>query len=287
VKDEGRPPVASFGPSQDDVCALRLAFAGTSMVVEENSNLEAEPGFRALVPRPASGRVFVGHRRVRLSDADPVGRLRLDSVARYLQDVAGDDVFETGWGSPDHFWLVRRTVIQQRRPISIEETVEMTTWSSGTASSSASRRTTLTSERGGLIEAESVWVHLGLELRPERFGGNFFDVYGPSANGRHISPRLELSDLPAGAEREPWPLRYCDLDVLGHVNNAAYWEAIEETAAQKGINLALPLEAALEFRQPIDLEDEVELLHSPEPSGFRLALVASGESRAVAVLRIA
>lgn len=258
----------------------------TIMAIGENSNLELGPGFQPLVPRPSSGRVFVGRRRVRLSDADSGGRLRLDAAARYLQDVAGDDVLETGWGSPDHFWLVRRTMIQQVRPFSLEEMVELTTWSSGTASSTASRRTTLSGNRGGLIEAESVWVHLGLELRPERFGGNFFDVYGPSANGRKISPRLELPDLPDGAERTTWPLRRCDLDVLGHLNNAAYWEAVEETATQIGLDLGSPLQALLEFRGPIDLEDEVELLCSPQPGGFRLALAASGESRAVAALRI-
>ena len=255
------------------------------MVVGEKSNLEAEPDFRPLVPRPASGRVFVSHRRVRLSDADPLERLRLDTVARYLQDVANDDVLETNWGSPDHFWLVRRTVIQQLRPISIEDMVELTTWSSGTASSSASRRTTLACERGGLLEAESVWVHLSPELRPERFGGDFFEVYGPSANGRRISPRLELPDPPAAAERMPWPLRRSDLDLLGHLNNAAYWEAIEETAAGSGVELAAPFEAVLEFRQPIDLEDEVELLSSPDENGYRLALAATDTVRAVASVR--
>jgi acyl-ACP thioesterase len=257
------------------------------MAVEENSNLAAEPGkpgFDPLVTRPNSGRVFMGQRRVRLGDADPLGRLRLDSVARYLQDVASEDVFETGWGSPDHFWLVRRTLIQQLQSISFEEMVELTTWSSGTASSTASRRTTLAGERGGLVEAETVWVHLGRELRPERFGGNFFEVYGHSANGRRISPRLELSDPPA-AERLPWPLRRPDMDVLGHLNNAAYWEAVEDTAARKGFDLAGPLEALLEFRQPIDLEDDVELLCSSEEGCFQLGLAVADSVRAVAALR--
>jgi acyl-ACP thioesterase len=257
------------------------------MAVEENSNLEVEPGFQSLVPRPGSGRVFVGGRRVCLSDADPHGRLRLDAIARYLQDVATDDVIETEWGSPDHFWLVRRTVIQQLRPISMEEMVELTTWSSGTASSSASRRTTARGERGGLIEAESIWVHLSRELRPKRFGGNFFEVYGPSANGRRISTRLELRDLPAAAERTAWPLRNSDLDVLGHLNNAAYWEAIEESAVRNGFDLSAPFEAVLEFHQPIDLEDEVELLCSAEENVLRLALAVSGSARALAALRLA
>jgi acyl-ACP thioesterase len=246
---------------------------------------EEAPAFTELVPLPASGRTFTARRRVRLSDADARGRLRLDAVARYLQDVAGDDVSETGWGS-GHFWLVRRTVVQQLRPISIEEMVDLTTWGSGVGSSSASRRTTLSGDRGGLIEAESVWVHLGRELRPERMGGNFFEVYGPSTNGRKITPRLELPDPPEGAERSAWPLRHCDLDVLGHLNNAAYWEAIEEAAMRKGVSLAGPLEAVLEFRQPIDLEDEVELLYSPGENGFGLALAAAGGFKAVALLRI-
>jgi acyl-ACP thioesterase len=255
------------------------------MAIEDNPKLESEAGPRPLVPRPGSGRVFVGKRRVRLSDAGPGGRLRLDAVARYLQDVAGDDVLETKWGSPDHFWLVRRTVIQQLRPISIEELVELTTWSSGTASSSASRRTTARGERGGLIEAESVWVHLSRELRPERFGGNFFDVYGPSASGRRTSARLQLADLPAAAERTSWPLRRVDLDVLGHVNNAAYWEAVEEAGVKTGFDLAAPLEAILEFRRPIDLEDEVELLVAVQEGGYGLALAAAGSVRAVASVR--
>jgi acyl-ACP thioesterase len=239
------------------------------------------------VPFPSAGRTLTAARRVRLSDADARGRLRLDAVARYLQDVATDDVIETNWGSPDHFWLVRRTLVRVIRPISLEEVVELTTWASGAGSSSASRRTTLAGDRGGLIEAESIWVHLGRELRPERFGGDFYEVYGPSTNGRKITPRLELPDPPATAECSSWTLRFCDLDVLGHLNNAAYWEAIEEAAARNGVSLAHSLEAVLEFRQPIDLEDEVELLYSPRENGFELALTAAGEIRAVASIRLA
>ena len=45
-----------------------------------------------LPERPATGRVVVRTRPVRLGDVDERGRLRLDATARYLQDIATDDV---------------------------------------------------------------------------------------------------------------------------------------------------------------------------------------------------
>jgi acyl-ACP thioesterase len=262
---------------------LRLAFL--AMTAEENPELAAETGFPKLVPPPSWGRVFRAKRRVRLSDADLSGRLRLDAIARYLQDVATDDVIETGWGAPDHIWLVRRTQVRQSRPIRNEELVDLTTWSSGIASSSAARRTNLATESGGLVEAESIWVHLGPDLRPRRFGGDFSDFYVDSTMGRRISARLELPDPPAGSERMPWPLRHSDMDLAGHLNNAAYWEAVEEAAAREGLDLGSALEAAIEFRRPIDLDDEAEVLYSAGEDGLHLGLAASGEVRAVALVR--
>jgi len=47
-----------------------------------------------LIPRPAQGRTFTSRRRVRLSDLDGRGRVRLDALARFLQDVAIDGVQE-------------------------------------------------------------------------------------------------------------------------------------------------------------------------------------------------
>jgi acyl-ACP thioesterase len=254
-------------------------------MIEKSIDSSSRAAFQPLVPPPEAGRVFTARRRVRLSDADTTGRLRLDAIARYLQDVATEDVLETGWGAPDHVWLVRRTTIHQLRPIRNEEMVELHTWSSGLALSSAARRTSLTTESGGLVEAESIWVHLGPDGRPRRFGGDFDDFYLVSTMGRRISARLELTDPPAGAERMPWPLRRVDMDVAGHMNNAAYWEAVEEVAAVCALDLSGELEAAVEFRQALDLDDEVGVLHVAERNGLRLGFAARGEVRAVAVVR--
>ena len=68
------------------------------------------------IPAPTSGRTFSARRSIRLSDMDAQGRLRLDAVARFLQDVAIDDVQETGWGMPEHLWFVRSIRIDVLEP---------------------------------------------------------------------------------------------------------------------------------------------------------------------------
>ncbi|MFM9132658.1 MAG: hypothetical protein ACKORY_08070, partial [Actinomycetota bacterium] len=51
-----------------------------------------------------TGRTFTARRRVRLGDATPKGRLRLDATARYLQDVSNDDTRDAEWSDP-HWWV--------------------------------------------------------------------------------------------------------------------------------------------------------------------------------------
>jgi acyl-ACP thioesterase len=232
-----------------------------------------------LPPRPLAARVFEARRRVPLSDTDAVGRLRLDAVARYLQDVASDDVADAGWAADDHFWVVRRTFLDVVAPFLGDEEVQLATWCSGVGAAAAARRTSLAGDRGGAIEAESVWIHLDRDLRPARFGERFLAVYAPAADGRGVSTRFSLGAPPTDAASAPWPLRATDVDRLGHVNNAAYWAAVEEAAAEL---LDRRLRAALEYRQPIDLGERVQLVHAN--GGRGVWLVVDGTVRAAAIV---
>jgi acyl-ACP thioesterase len=138
----------------------------------------------------APGRTFGASRPIRLSDVDETGRLRLDAVARYLQDVAADDVLDAGWAPDEHIWVVRRTDLDVRRPFLGDTRVDLLTWCAGTAAAAAARRTTVSGDRGGRIEAEMIWIHLGRDLQPERLGQRFLAVYGSSAAGRRAVTRL-------------------------------------------------------------------------------------------------
>jgi acyl-ACP thioesterase len=231
------------------------------------------------IPLPADGRRFVGHRRVRLADMDEHGRVRLDAVARYLQDVAIDDVQETGWGVPEHLWFVRRIRIEVREPLLDDREVRLVTWCSGLAAIAAGRRWSLAGDRGGRIEVDSVWIHLGPDQRPARIES--FGVYAEATRGRSVSTRLELPVPDVDAPRSAWPLRATDVDLHGHVNNAVYWQAVEDSMRSSGIDVRRPLAAELDYRDPIDLADPVELAIEPEGAGLVVGFCVAHSVRAV------
>ena len=234
-----------------------------------------------LVPIPTAGRTFTSERRIRLSDRDAYGRLRLDAVARSLQDVAMDDVDETGWGSPDHLWVLRHVRIDVMTPVIEDDHVELTTWCSGTAAVAAGRRMSLSGDRGGRVEVESAWIHLGSDARPARIVD--FGLYADAAGDRAVSTRLELP-VPRTSDGvgRPWPLRVTDVDLLGHVNNAAYWHAVEERLLTSGLDPLLPMRARLDHRHAIDLQDYLEIVQVVEPGRLGVGFNVEGVVSAVA-----
>jgi acyl-ACP thioesterase len=235
----------------------------------------------ALVPQPPSGRTFRVRYRIRLSDADASGRLRLDAVARYLQDAAIDDVAETNWGAPEHLWVLRAVRIDVLTPFLDDGEVGIVTWGSSFSSLAAGRRWSLTGDAGGEIEVDSTWIHLGPDARPARIGSGF-DDYAEAAQGRIASTKLTLPAPPLDGDRVVWPLRATDVDRMGHVNNAAYWTAIEHRLLERQPDLRRPHRARLDYRHPVDLGEQVEVADGVSDGHYGAAFVVDDAVKAVA-----
>jgi acyl-ACP thioesterase len=236
-----------------------------------------------LVPIPERGRTFSARRRVRLADLDPQSRVRLDAVARWLQDIAIDDVDETGWGVPEHLWFVRTVRVDVLGPLLEDREVELVTWCSGVAALAAGRRWSVSGDRSGRVEVDSVWIHLGPDALPARILE--FGVYGDAAGGRRVSTRTTLPEPAPGNARVPWPLRATDVDLHGHVNNAVHWQAVEHLlAAGPGPDVRRPLRARLDFREPIDLGEHVELVVDAQPRRLHAGFEVGGRTKAVALV---
>lgn len=231
-----------------------------------------EPGAATLTPKPVVGRIFEAARRIRLGDVDPDGRCRLDATVRHLQDVARDDSADAGLTNPMN-WVVRRTMLEVHQAPVFQEWIELATWCSGHGGRWAERRTDVRGDQGAHVEAVTVWIYVDGETgAPRKLHDDFFELYGDTAMGRTVSARLQLSTNPSdGAENEPWTVRFVDLDVLAHVNNAAQWAPLEEIAHRVGMRLE-GVRAEVEFGAGVE-PGPVELHHDGDATGFSTWLV--------------
>ena len=238
-------------------------------------------GHDDLVPVPATGRLFTATRRVRLGDADPSGRLRLDALARLLQDVGNDDTADAG-ADPGDPWVARRTLVVADPWPRLGERLSFTTFCGGMGSRWAERRTSIEGDGGGRVEVAALWVYVDVATgRPARLPAWFLETYAATAAGREVTARNRLGRPPEGTDDRPWPLRSTDLDVLGHVNNAATWQAVEDECARRGI---VPGRAELEYGAAIEPTDDV-VLRSVAGAELRLWLTVGGDVRAAAAVQ--
>ncbi|WP_438823415.1 acyl-ACP thioesterase domain-containing protein, partial [Nocardia farcinica] len=102
-----------------------------------------------LAPLPQEGMGFASAWPVRAGDVDPYNRLRFDGIARYLQDIAWEQLQQTLLERTDPNWIVRRTVIDVVRPIMWPDQVRLERWCSAMSTRWTNMRVRITSDNGG------------------------------------------------------------------------------------------------------------------------------------------
>lgn len=178
-------------------------------------------------PAPG-GRRFAGRRRIRLGDVTRRGRLRLDALTRYTQDVSDDDTTDAGLDIRPA-WVVRRTTVAVLVSARLGEDVTITTFCSGLGRRWAERHLRIEGDGGARYEVSTLWICIDPTTgRPIELTEQFRAIYGPAAGGRTVTTRLTHPKPPSHPTIWTWPLRAVDFDVFGHVNNAAYWAAVEQ-----------------------------------------------------------
>jgi acyl-ACP thioesterase len=183
--------------------------------------------------------------------------VRLDAIARWLQDLAYLDLVDAGYEGQGA-WVVRRLRMRVERFPRFGEDLVLRTFCSGIGRFSAERRTRVATDDGSArVEAVALWICLEPEsLRPMRFPPDFVEVYAESAAGRDANVRLRHPEPPEGAEREPWSFRAVDVDAAGHVNNSHYWAVVEEELQG---NEPEAIDAEVEHREPAQAGEAVVL----------------------------
>lgn len=202
-------------------------------------------------------RAFSQLRQPGFADCAPSGRVRLDALACWLQDVAYADVQDAGLDGAA-VWVVRRTRIRVNRFPRFGEHFALTTFCSGIGRMWAERRTDIVGVDGQApdVEAVSLWVHLDAEhWRPSPLTQAEMDTYG-GMPARRVSARLRHPTPETTEGGSDWVFRATDLDIADHVNNAAYWQPVEEEL--------------LSGADPEDLDVEIEYRTPAQPGAKRV-----------------
>jgi acyl-ACP thioesterase len=209
-----------------------------------------------LQARPPGVRAFSHRRTPGFADCAPTGRVRLDAIACWLQDVAYADVEDAGVAQAA-VWVVRRSRIRVNRFPRFGGRFELTTFCSGLGRMWAERRTDVVAvgETSAAVQAVSLWVHLdNRRWVPTPLTAAELTIYGGVPSDRRVSHRLRHPAPESVEGGSPWTFRATECDIADHVNNAAYWTPLEEEL------LAGPeperLDVEIEYRTPAQPGDK-------------------------------
>ena len=116
--------------------------------------------------------------------------------------------------------------------------------------------------------------------RPAPFNDLEIATYGDAADGRRVTARLRHPTPDALEARRKWQFRATEADVADHINNAAYWQPLEEELLAGAEPAALDVE--IEFRSPAQPGEKLFVRSGRhrwivDPAGELHASIAIGE----------
>ncbi|WP_406238316.1 acyl-[acyl-carrier-protein] thioesterase [Nocardia sp. NBC_01009] len=241
-----------------------------------------------LSERPTAVSPFQTGWPVRLADTDSDQRLRLDAIARYLQDIGFDHLDAVEDGDTHRGWVVRRTVIDVLKPIEFGEHATLRRWCSGLSNRWCNMRVQICGSKGGLVETEAFLIHFGTESGvPARMSDRFMAPLLASTTEHRLRWKAALTTLiPAPDEPDvhelPFPLRIADIDWLDHVNNAVYLGALEELLATHADLISGPHRTVIEYAKPLKAGDNVRLIGRRNGTALDVWFAVADDPRAAA-----
>ncbi|MBI5341287.1 MAG: hypothetical protein HZB45_26695 [Mycolicibacterium rufum] len=239
-----------------------------------------------LAPLPDTGYVYRTSWRVATGDVGGDLNLRLDGVARYIQEVGAENLVDAGEAEEHPHWLVQRTVVDVIEPIAFPNEVTFSRWCSALSLRWCTMRVDLVGSDGGRIETEGFWIAMNAKtLTPQRATDSLLARFGTTTTEHRLKWRPWLQNPDTVEDTAPFALRRTDIDLFEHVTNTAYWHAIHEVMAVVPEACTPPYRAVIEYRKPIKYGEEVVLGWTRRGDAVQISLSVGDEVRAAALLR--
>ena len=173
--------------------------------------------------------------RIRYSEGDRHGRLKLRTFFDYAQEVAGSHAAALGCGleallARKQAWVLSRIRVRFHDYPSIGDEVTLKTWPSGFDHLFARREFELTGPDGTLlVEATSFWLFLDTEnLRILNAVKEIGDLMPDNSMLPVHFEELGKLSAPTEGESFEFSVRETQIDLNGHLNNAEYAGVIQD-----------------------------------------------------------
>lgn len=229
---------------------------------------------------PETGYVYSTSWRLLTSDVDRHLHLRLDGVARNIQEVGAEHLADAGAAERHPHWLVQRTVIDVIEPITLPSDITFRRWCSALSPRWCTMRVRLDGSEGGRIETEGFWILMNKDtLMPSRVADEVFDLFASTTDVHRLKWRPWLpGPVAEGAASTPFPLRHTDIDLFEHVTNTVYWHGVHEVLALHPDLATPPYRAVVEYRKPIKYDETVTIRHERVGDDLRMWFVGGGDA---------
>lgn len=253
--------------------------------------------YQPLAQRKDGARYFTGEYRVRTGDVDQDMRVRLDGVARYLQDVANDNIAVTPFADLDPFWIIRRTVIDVLEPLTWPSDFRVERWCGALSTRWTDMRVSIFGESqtnrfnpeprpNGHIETVAFWINVNDTGMPSRISDTALEILSDMTDEHRLrwkamNPGTAPDDV-ALPDREH-VLRITDFDPFKHLNNAAYLEIVEDELVDHPDLVNRPHRAVIEYLRPIAPDTPITVRRTRDGDRLLMWILTPADDGSLAV----
>ena len=245
--------------------------------------------------------------RVRHYECDAYGHLNNANYVRYMEEAAFDASAAVGYPKDryelmGYMWLAHETDIEYLSPVTYGDTVQITTYVGDFRRVRSRRMYEFHLEGSDILvaRASTDWVYLEREtLRPAVVPGDMIAAFAP--DGLPDMPKRERIPSAPPPPPDVFTVRrrveWRDIDTAQHVNNAAYFNYIEDAGIQVANHYGWPVSRSaaegfaviarqhhIDYRVPAVLDDELDIATWVTPNTrttahrhYRITRVDDGE----------
>lgn len=225
---------------------------------------------------------------VRSYECDKHGHLRLLTLMNILQDAADSHADALGLGyeycsARQLAWVAANYHVKIIRAPKIHEHIIIQTWPSEEKKLGAIRDYQITDEAGNLlVQASTQWVLINTESkRPQPLRTNLpaYQVIADKADN------FEFSKLPLPetfAFEKEFAVRFDDIDINNHVNNAVYPLWISEAMPETFRSTHRIAELEIAFKKEALFGESVKIFSQPEGEKSVHEIISANDGRELA-----